>query len=565
MLRRLTVKNFALLSFLELEFGDRLNILSGETGAGKSIVVDCIMQLMGGRYDKSMLRYGETSGFIEGVFSADDALRSAASDYLEEGDDELIVTRRFGADGKNEIRINGKTATLSMLRTLSASLIEICGQNEHQSLANVSNHIKIVDYYAGHSTMQLKEKVASEYGKYCETVRKLGEIGDAKSRARDLDIYKFQLDEIDRAKVKEGEEEELAVARKRILGAEKIGNALGEALELLSDGDRSVVELVSDVERGLNGISSYGDKYAEWAERLRSVSIEIEDIAESVSDELDALEFSPKELDAIEKRLDEIRGIARKYGDFHAVAAYRDELLRKIDEIENAEDHYRKLLSEKDEILSVLYADSVLLSDERRKAALELQRLVETELSELGMENAVFKVEFAPLPDKGDCESRLGKNGMDEAEFYLSANAGQPLLPLVKIISGGELSRLMLALKVVSSKADDVPSMIFDEIDTGISGKVGREVAKKLARLSRGKQLVCVTHLPQIASMADKHFFIDKYAENGQTYTRVRPLDRAGSIEEISRLSGGKDISTQAEANAEQMKQWSDDYKASLS
>lgn len=566
MLKRLTVKNFALLSALEIEFGERLNILSGETGAGKSIIVDCIMLLKGGRYDKTMLRYGESSGFVEGVFEVSGSVKNDFNDYLDEDETEVVITRKFSVDGKNEIRINGRTATLSMLKAVTAHLIDICGQNEHQILANTANHIQIVDYYARHKIQQLITEIGEKYSRLREINNKLDEIGDASSRAMNLDIFKFQLREIDEAKVKDGEEDELVIRRKRFLGAEKICNALNAVVILLSENDdgETATELLSDANAELGRISSYDDRYQEWLDRLKSASIEIEDIAESVSDELSAFDFSQAELEKIEKRLDVIRNVTRKYGNYNAVQEYRKNLIEKIDSIENAEEYYDKLTKEKTALLKELYEQSVALSKERKDASVALQKSVEEELSQLGMENAVFSVKFEDLPALKDCEERLSAKGMDEVEFYLSANAGQPVQPLVKIISGGELSRLMLALKVVSSSIDETPSVIFDEIDTGISGKVGQVIAQKLARLASDRQLLCVTHLPQIASMADTHFFIDKVAKDGQTNTRVALLDKNGEIEEIARLSGGKDISSGATENAVQMKKWSNDYKKSL-
>ncbi len=566
MLTRLTVKNFALLSKLELEFGNRLNILSGETGAGKSIIVDCIMLLTGGRYDKTMLRYGENSGFVEGVFSIPEKLKGNFSDYLDDGEDELIIMRKFGADGKNEARVNGRSVTVTMLREISACLVDICGQNEHQSLANVSNHIRIVDYYARHNIDILLKKVSEQYTLLRNVTEKLNEIGDEKTRARNLDVYKFQLDEIERAKLKLGEEDELIALRKKFLGAERICSLLGEARSFLSgDADgASAVDLMVSAEKSVSSLAGYDGRYGEWAERLKSLAIEAEDLAESLADELESMDFSADELEAIEKRLDVIRNVTRKYGSYEAVMDARAELIGKIDEIENAEENYVCLTRQKNDVLRGLYSDCVALSEVRRAAAAELERSVVNELAELGMADSEFKVKFSEMPSFGMCEKMVSANGFDEAEFYLSPNAGQPLKPLVKIISGGELSRLMLALKVVSSSIDDTPTVVFDEIDTGISGKVGQEIAKKLARLSTKHQLLCVTHLPQIAAMADSHFFIDKYADSGQTFTRVVALDSRASVEEVARLSGGKDISSQASENAAQMKRWSENYKRSI-
>ena len=335
MVNRLVVKNFALIGELELEFGDKLNILSGETGAGKSILIDCILLLTGGRYDKSMLRYGCKNGYIEGVFTVPSSMKETFEEYLDE-ESELIISRRFNVEGKNDIKINGRNVTLSMLKSLAPMLIDICGQNEHQSLANIANHIKTVDYYARHSTGALLEQIAQKYALFRSINAKLNEIGDAKTRARSLDVYKFQLAEIDKAKVKQGEEDELIAIRKKCLGAEKISNALSETRSLLieNDDDYSAYDLVRMANKALSSAVSYDEKFAEWSDRLQSLVIELEDIAESVSDELSSFDFSVDELDKIEKRLEVIRNVTKKYGDYNSIVKYKEELLQKIDETE---------------------------------------------------------------------------------------------------------------------------------------------------------------------------------------------------------------------------------------
>lgn len=565
MIRSLTVKNFALASSLSLEFGEKLNILSGETGAGKSILIDCIMLLTGGKYDKTMLRYGTESGFVEGVFSLFGDGKAVFADYLEDGDEDVIITRKFNADGRNDIKVNGRSVTLSSLKKFDSHLLDVCGQNEHQSLAVVANHIKTVDYFARKAISEPLESLNSAVSEYRETLGKIEEIGDAAKRERDLDVYKFRLAEIDKAKVKEGEEDELVAARKKLLSSEKVMSALSASANALGeDEEGNVAELLSHAIRSIQSVAQYDEKYSSWAERLHSVAVEADDVLSEIEDETDSLDFSDDALDKIEKRLEVVRNITRKYGDAKSVAAYREELVKKIDEVENADELFEKLVKRKKEFLDRIYELSRKISEERKAAALKMEKSVMSELGELGMPQAVFKVEFSDFPDRNDCEKFVSAKGMDAVEFYLSPNLGQPLKPLVKIISGGELSRLMLALKVVSSGEDDVPTVIFDEIDTGISGKVGQEVAKKLARLSRTHQLLCVTHLPQIAAMADAHFFIDKYTADGQTYTRVRELDENEKIGEIARLSGGRDITAQAETNAAELKEWCDNYKKSL-
>ncbi len=565
MLQKLTIKNFALLPYLELELGGNLNILSGETGAGKSIIVDCIMLLMGGRYDKTMLRYGESFGYVEGVFSLADSLRDAFSEYLCDGDDCLIIRRRFTAEGKNEIRVNGNTVTVSMLKAVSGLLVDVCGQNEHQSLSAVGNHIKIIDFFARDKMQDVARSLEAKYAALQQVKQRMSELGDSKQRLKDLDTCKYRLEEIEEVAVKDGEEEELVAKRKRLAGAEKIASSLSAASEILSSAEPSVSELLAEVRDSISKVSEYDEKYVEWEERVRAAIIELDDIGDDVASELDELDFSPDEYDKIERRLSDVRQLTRKYGGYAGIEAARDEYRKQIDEAENADAIYDGLSREYGALLEESYALAVKLSEIRRQAATELKNAVESELAELNMEHSVFEARFEELPSAEDCEARLTESGMDRVEFYLSPNVGQPLKPLVKIISGGELSRLMLALRVLLSKIDSTPTVVFDEIDTGISGKVGQEIAKKLARLSKDKQLLCVTHLPQIASMADEHFFIDKYVSDGQTCTRVERLSRERQIEEIARLSGAQNISAHSEENAEQMKIWSDKYKSSIS
>lgn len=564
MLQKLTIKNFALLPYLELELGENLNILSGETGAGKSIIVDCIMLLMGGRYDKTMLRYGESFGYVEGVFSVTDSVRDAFVEYLEGEDDCLIIRRRFTAEGKNEIRINGNTATVSMLKTASGALVDVCGQNEHQSLSAVSNHIKIIDFFAHDKMQKVANDLEAKYAALRQVRQKINELGDSNRRLRDLDTYKYRLAEIEDVDVKEGEEEELVAKRRRLAGAEKIALSLSAVKEILSSAEPSAVELLTEAREALSKVSEYDERYVEWEERVRAAIIELDDIADDVASEFEELDFSPDEYDKLERRLSDVRQLTKKYGGYAGIEAAKIEYQKYIDEAENADAIYDALMREHSVLLRESYALAVELSGIRKQAAAELKNAVEKELAELNMGNSVFEARFEELPTFEDCESRLTENGMDRVEFYLSPNVGQPLKPLVKIISGGELSRLMLALRVLLSKIDSTPTVVFDEIDAGISGKVGQEIAKKLARLSRDKQLLCVTHLPQIASMADEHFFIDKYVADGQTYTRVVRLSRERQIEEIARLSGAQNISEHSGENAKQMKIWSDEYKNSL-
>lgn len=563
MLKRLHINNVALISDLELEFGDNLNILSGETGAGKSIIVDSLMLLLGGKYDRTLLRYGEQRGFVEGVFEVSRNQRERLSDILDDEDEILVIRRKFSADGKNDIKVNGKTCTLSMLKNITASLVDIYGQNEYQSLSDPSEHLRILDYFVKAENQELFAALESEYKNYKEIKRQMDEIGNLDERERNIDIYRYQIEEIERAKIGATEEEDITAKRKLFSASERIATAMQEALNMLSDGDNSpcAAELVSSAVDSLSSISNFKPVFSELNERLGSVSIELDDICETLSEELDAMDFDEREIDRVERRYDVILNLKRKYGAYEKMMSYLSEAKERLDKLENSAQLYEELEKQRTAAVKHIYDISLKLSEKRKACAKKLSSSIVSELQELGMENSRFEVVFNELPQLSECENRLSAVGFDKPEFYLSPNAGQPLKPLIKIISGGEMSRFMLALKVITSQTDDIETLIFDEIDTGISGKIGQAVAMKLAKIASDRQVLCVTHLSQIAAMADYHFYIEKITENDSTFTKVSLLDENGMIEEISRLSGGKDISSQAGQNAVEMKKWSNSYK----
>lgn len=561
MLERLTIKNLALISDAELEFCGNLNILSGETGAGKSIIVDALMLLLGGKYDKTMLSYGADSGFVEGVFS----LSGNAPDYLEEyeAEDQLIVVRKFNKEGKNDIRINGRSVTAGMLKGITSHFIDICGQNEYQILSKKSEHAAILDSFCANELKNVLSELAAGYDEYAAVKKKLASLGNADDRMRRIDNLTYQINEIETANISENEEGELTELKQKISHGEKIKTALSEAYEFI-DGEDGAESNVSKAVRSMSLILSLSDSYKVLSERISSVGIELGDIAVSLSEELSEVDFDPDVLEETENRLALIKNIRRKYGDISKLDAYTAKLKEELNLLENSDEMYDKLTKAKDVLLHKLYETASAASEIRRSGAKLLEKETEAELSTLGMGKAKFSVSFAGKPDINDCEKCITAKGFDDIEFYLSPNIGQPLLPLIKIISGGEMSRFMLALKVIASRFGNTETMIFDEIDTGISGQIGQEVAKKLASISRNCQVLCVTHLPQIASMADSHYFISKSDDGSTTKTNISVLSRESMIDEVSRLSGAVGITSIARSNASEMKKWSDDYKSSL-
>lgn len=562
MLQRITIHNLALIRDLEIEFSPQLNVFSGETGAGKSIIVDSLMLLIGARYDKSLLKFGEDKGFVEGVFTCDDN-KPLLDMGIEDDDNMFIVTRKFYKDGKNDIRINGKQTTTSMLRELMQNYVDIYGQNEYQSLLKISEQRKILDYFVFKQDGSALERQRALFDEYKKVRAEMKALGDEKARAQRIDILRYQIEEIENAAVYEGEEEELIERRHVLMASERIKNSLGECFDRL-DGDDGASAAVSDALRSLSNISSFGDIYNSLHDRLRSVAIELDDIAECVKDELDTMSESENELDAVVARLDKIRALKNKYGAYDAMRKFSEDAKAELSRAENGAEIYEGLCKRELELRSELYESCSALSALRRKGAKDIQKKILAELADLGMANSSFEVVFSEQPSRDVFIESVTQVGFDEFEFYLSPNIGQPLMPLAKIISGGEMSRFMLAVKLITGDLGNIDTMIFDEIDTGISGAIGLGVAKKLCRLSRGRQVLCVTHLPQIAAMADGHYYIEKSEDSGDTATRVTALDRDGQIGEISRLSGTKGVSSSSDKNATELKDWSDKYKSEI-
>lgn len=562
MLERITISNLALVRDAELEFSDKLNVLSGETGAGKSIVVDALMLLLGGKYDKTMLSYGADGGYVEGVFGFSSPEKAAfLGEYGIDAEDGMVVLRKFNADGKNDVRINGRSYTVRMLREIMGRFVDICGQNEYQILGNKSEHAAMLDSYIGAPADELISALSDRYSEYTQTRKRAERLGNAEQRLQRIDMLTYQINEIESAAVREGEEDELLDFRTRAMHSEKIKYALDGAESALS-GENGALDKLYEAQRSLSSVTGLSDAYGEIGERLGSLAVEAEDIAQTVRGLLSDVDFDEADLEKAESRIAQLRSLRRKYGDLETLSDRLARMNEELAELSAGDEEYERLRAEEKRLLGECRALCEKLSSLRRDKATDLERDVKAELGGLGMENAEFKVAFAPLPPEDGFEGAFGPRGADDVEFLLSPNPGQPLLPLAKIISGGEMSRFMLALKVVSGRYGGVETMIFDEIDTGISGRTGLEVAEKLADISRTNQVFCVTHLPQIASMADVQYFIEKTTDGFTTSTCVRKLDREGMIDEITRLSGAGGVSANARKAAEELKKWSDDYKA---
>lgn len=562
MLCQLSIENIALIDKLSLELKDGLNILSGETGAGKSIIIDSLNFVLGERADKSLIRYGTDKASVEAVF--EEYITPAVSSYLDdlgiETEDVLVIRRKMSIDGKNECRINGRISTLSTLKGLTELLVDIHGQHEHQSLLKSANHISLLDKLGEKNIEKLKTEVERDFRDYSSLKKEFARFGNSDERERKLDILTFQIDEIEKVDVKDGEEDELLTARKRIRNMEKIISALEGAKNLLDGYDsQSVSASIKNSVSLLNTISSFDDDIQPIADRLDSCKVEITDISETLADMLERLDFDSRSADKIEERLEVVRSILRKYGgSFESLQKFYDEAKKEASILANAAERVEELEIEIGKAAKKLLESAKNLSLERRKVADKFEKDIMKELCDLGMSGSTFNVEMTTKEDVDD----ISANGMDSVEFMISPNVGEPLKPLAKIISGGEMSRFMLAFKNILAGVDDIGTMVFDEIDTGISGNISQVVSEKMCNISRARQVIAVTHMPSLAAMADNHYLISKSTENGKTLTHVDLLD--DDTDEVARLIGGNDYSIYAVPHAKEMKANAQRYKNSL-
>lgn len=562
MLKSLQLKNVALIERAEIEFEKGLNVLSGETGSGKSVVIDSINFVLGAKADKTMIRHGENDCLVIAVFDVENltGVKNLLADSGFDDSDEIIVSRKLTADGKSSIRLNGEPVTLGMLRTITGNLIDVHGQSDHYSLLKDSEQLAVVDNFSGDNLKILKNQCSD----ICKDLREIDEKmlsfgGSESERAIRADILKYQIEEIKNADPKEGEEDELLAKRKKIQSAEKIAEAFGETKNAI-DGENCISDLLGSALRRLGQIATLDDEYSSLFDRLKSVSEELTDISSVSEDILDGLEFNEEDADKIENRLDVIKNLKRKYGNTEKeIEEFLQNAENEYDKLCNFDAEYAKLTSLKQKKIAVLNDIYRKISEERKNQAKKLSSKVTGELRQLGMKDAEFKIDFEPLKEISDAP--YSGNGGDRVEFMFSANLGEPVKPMSKIISGGEMSRLMLALKTVISSYHEISTYIFDEIDAGISGKTAETVAEKFADISKGVQIIAISHLPQIVSFSDYSYKIAKYTENGKTYTGITKLDDSEKVEEVVRLIGGDLTSKSAVEHATELIEKANEYK----
>lgn len=564
MLEYLNVKNIALIDNVEINFEKGLNALTGETGAGKSILIDSINLLLGNRIDKSLVRTGESFCKVVGKFSVEDYLKTDFKDFCEkydlEYDDEILISRTYKVEGKNDIRINGEMVTLGVLKELCSLLVDSYGQNENQEIFNVNNHLTMLDNFA--KTSETSEFL--EYRKNFELLRninkKLKEFGGNDiERLKTIDLLKYQVDEIESAKLSANEYEELENSRHIMMNLGKIVSNTTMAENCLQD------DCMNNILKAKNCISQaslYDDSLQSYADRIESVKIELDDILYSISQYNGKTDFNEDKQQQIEDRLNLYNKLFRKYGKtVEEILQNKDDMSNQLNMLENADAEIAKLKKDKDNVLTNLYEYGRKMNEHRKKYAKVLCDAILSNLTKLSMQNARLDFRFKEIVAD---ESSLKPTGLDEVELLFSANLGEELKPLSKIASGGEISRFMLALKSVIAKTDNMPTMIFDEIDTGISGQTSEAVAKQMAVIGKNHQVIVVTHSHQIASMADVNFLIRKQEVNGRTNTNVEKLDFAQKVKEIARFLSGDAISDISLKNAEDLINSQIMYKKSI-
>ena len=539
MIQELNIRNIALIRQLSVSLSEGLNVLSGETGAGKSIIVDSVSLILGARADKELIKYGEEKAFVEALVTLPDSARffELLNSYGIEAEEDMIVSRELSASGKNVCRINGRMVPLNCLRDVVSKIINLHGQDTSREVLTSSSHLSMLDKYIGEDAQNSIEQIEEHFSKYSSLKSKLDEINAQRAdKLRTMDMLSFQISEIESANLCVGEEDELLAKRKVMQNAEKILSSLNSAKENIS-GSEAVLERLYDALNDLRMISKVDESISETIAMAEDAYYTLEEVGEELSKREQNMSFEPGELDEIEERLELIKGLKRKYGkDEEEILSYLEEIKIKYEELDDIEYTAGELEKKIDKAESDLKRSCEKLSEMRKKTAKDLENKIDTELKELGMPAAKFSVMFT--------EKKPSKIGIDDVEFYVALNEGEPPKPLAKVASGGEASRIMLAFKGIMASKEDVGTLIFDEIDTGISGRMAKTVAQKMANIALKRQVICVSHLPQIAAMADENYLIEKSVDKKGTKTELKHLAEEEKEKEVARLSGGSVTNT---------------------
>lgn len=556
MLDLLHIENIAIIERADIAFQPGFNALTGETGAGKSIVIDAMSAVLGQRASRDLIRTGADKAFVSATFSGVEP--ALFEEFGLEPDEELLLQREIHADGKNACRVNGRPFTVTQLRALGSRLLNIHGQHDGQQLLDEEQHQLYLDSFG--KTEELLNAYTEKYQAFTEIRRQIRALQmDESEKARRVDTLRFQIEELQRAKLRPGEEEELSARRSLLRNGEKFISAVSEADYCLNGGDEGsgALGLLRQAQDAIGAVRHLDDGFAKLYERLEDIYSEVYDVAATVEDQRESFDFSPHELDDVESRLDRLYRLKKKYGPtVEDMLAYLEKCKGELEQIEYAGDALARLEKQEKKAGRAMLDAAKTLSARRHEAAQVLSAQILSELQQLDMGKIRFAVDFA--------EKEPDATGTDQIRFLMSANVGEELRPINRIASGGELARIMLAMKNVLSEQDHVGTLVFDEVDTGVSGRAAQKVAEKMARISRKKQVLCVTHLPQLAAMADTQFSVEKGEEGGRTFTHVCLLDRAQRRQELARLTGGARLTEAMLSGAEELLAGAEEFKKSL-
>lgn len=551
MLLNVSVKNLALIKETDVYFEDGMNILTGETGAGKSIIIGSINIALGGKVNKEMVRNPSEYAMAELVFKVD---RETTRNKLKEAgvtleDDQVVITRKI-VNGRNITKVNGETFSVNALKSVTSLLIDIHGQHDHQSLLKVEKHLDILDEFGKEQISQIKSKVRDAYVQYTYAKEELESFNiNEEQRVRDCEFYNFEINEIMSANLKAGEDVEIEDRFKKMSNMRKILDALNTVHNILSgDGTGNVTDMLGEAVHEIGSIAEYDDRIKDIYRQLISVEELCSDVSRDLSDYAQECEFDSQDAVQLEERFNLINHLKVKYGNsIEKILEYADDKQKKLDVLNDYDENRKKAEDNLDKSIAKLEKICEELTSARKKAALSFEKKVVDVLGELNFLQVQFKISFSK-------NERYSANGNDRVEFMISTNPGEPLMPLAKIASGGELSRIMLGIKTIMAGEDDIDTLIFDEIDTGISGRTAQKVAEQMKQLSRRHQIICITHLPQIAAMADNHLKIEKTSKSNETSTNIFVLNEEESVEELARMLGGAEITETVMENAKEMK-----------
>ncbi|MGE6488473.1 DNA repair protein RecN [Paenisporosarcina sp. NPDC076898] len=542
MLKELSIKNFAIIEEVSVSFSEGLTVLTGETGAGKSIIIDAVHLLAGGRGSQEFIRHGAKKAELEGLFFIQNAQHPVFQKLqdvgIEADDDSVILRRDINDHGKSVCRINGKLVTIAILREIGGSLIDIHGQHESQELMDERLHISLLDQFAGSKIHRAKESYNGLYQRYIKLKKELASVSDNEQQiAQRIDLYQYQINEIDAMQLIENEDEELQLERKKFQNYHKTFERISAAYEALN-GESKGLDWIGNAMSELEDIASFDESYKEQAELVSNSFYSLQELSYQLKNEMDESEFDEERLNVIEERLAAIQSLKRKYGDsIEEILLYRQKIGDELDALVNRDERIQQRQKALDQVEKDLEVESKELTLIRKKAAKKLSEAIVVQLRELFMEKATFEVIFKST-------NIFDKNGKDDVSFYMSTNVGEPAKPISKIASGGELSRMMLALKGIFSKHQGITSIIFDEVDTGVSGRVAQAIAEKIANISRSSQVLCITHLPQVAAMADQQLLIEKQVMGKRTMTKLTAVTGQDRVQELSRMMSGAEITS---------------------